>query len=223
MAKYTAAKAAYKKCEGEIPFRPEASKIADGASTRMDKAKTSEETQAAMAWMQKEMAGLMTKVCGTEPGAAPEYAPDLTKAQEAGAIEFGKGATRKAVPDKPSQDPAPRIPECPDLGSPTEDANAANIISCGDESSAGDEDESLQGLQGVDPKLLELYLNQYALFKELIAKFCSLDKQSRADAVKSGIRVQGSNNTIYWIFSKEFASMVNPHCDALMALLTELM
>jgi hypothetical protein len=219
VAKYTAAKAAYEKCEGGLALRPEASKIAEEASSRMDKAKTPDETQAAMNWMQKEIAGLRTKLCGAEPGAAPEYSPDLTKAQEAGAIEFGKGATRKPAPNTPSGDPTLPFAQCLDLGSTSEDANAASILSCGDEGFAGGHDESLRG-QG---ELLGLFLQQYGLFKELVIKFCSLDTKSRGDAVKSGIRVQGSNDQIFWVFSKEFAFWVNPYCDALMALLTELM
>jgi hypothetical protein len=222
VAKYTAAKAAYEKCGGGLPSRPEASKIAEEASSRMDNAKTPDETRAAMEWMQKEMAGLRTKVCGAEPGSAPEPSPDLTKAQEAGAIEFGKGATRKPTPDKPSGDPPMDFPECLDFSLSIEDADAARTVRCGDDDSVGANEESREGLQGLDSELVGLFLQQYALFKEVIIAFCSLDSQSRATAVKNGIRVQGSNDSIYWVFSQTFAFWVNPYCGVLMALLTEL-
>lgn len=219
VAKYTAAKAAYEKCQQGIPMRPEAAKIADEASTRMDKAKTSEETQAAMKWMQDEMAGLVSKLCGAEPGPAPEYAPDLSKAEEAGAIEFGKGATRKPTPNKPSDDSTMTIPECLDHGLPIEDGTATNSFRCGAYNSLGGNDESPEGVQGLGAELVGLFLQQYAMFKEVIIKFCSLDSQSRGAAVKNGLRVQGSNDAIYWVFSKAFAFWVNPYCSVLMALI----
>jgi hypothetical protein len=209
VAKYDAAKAAYKKCEAGIAMRPEAAKIAEEASTRMDNAKTPAETQAAMKWMTDEMVALRTKVCGAEPGPAPEYAPDLTKAQEAGATEFGKGATHKPPPNNTSGDATTGIPECVDPGLPIEDGVSGSLVLC-------DDDESFERVQG---ETVALFLQQYALFKEFIIKFCSLDIASRAAAVKNGIRVQGSNNQIFWVFSVAFSVWVDPNCTVLMALL----
>ena len=213
-AKHVAATAAYKKCEQGIPLRPEASKIADEASSRMDKAKTPEETQSATQWMQKEMMGLSTKVCGAEPGPPPDQAQSFTKAQEAGAIEFGKNATRKPPRDAPHEDPILPRPEC------LESDSVENLVPCGSDSPSR---YVLSQQQEIDAELIELYLHEYGLFKELITKFCSLDKQTRADAAKHGVRVQGSNDQIYWIFTKDFAAMVNPHCETLMNVLVEVM
>ena len=214
VAKHAAATAAYKKCEQGIPFRPEASKIADEGSSRMDKAKTPEETQSAMQWMQKEMMGLTTKVCGAEPGLPPDQAQSFTKAQEAGAIEFGKNATRKPPRDRSHEDPMPPHPEC------VESDSVENLVTCGSDSPSG---YVFPQQQEIAAELLELFLHEYGLFKELVTKFCSLDKQTRADAAKHGVRVQGSRAEIFWIFQKDFAAMVNPHCETFMNLLAELM
>lgn len=215
VAKHAAATAAYEKCEQGIPLRPEASKIADEGSSRMDKAKTPEETQTAVQWMQKELMGLTTKVCGAEPGPLPDQAQSFTKAQEAGAIEFGKNATRKPTGDGPPGDPVLSRPEC------LESDSMENFVACGSDRTSGYVFPQQQ--QEIPAELVELYFREYALFKELVSKFCSLDKQTRADAARQGVRVQGSRDEIFWIFPKDFSAMVNPHCETLMNLLEELM
>lgn len=223
VAKHTSDVETRKKCQNGIPTRPEAAKIAEEGSSRMDKATTPAETQAAMKWMQDAMLGLMTKVCGAEPALPPDQTQSFNQAQEAGAIEFGKGATRKPPRDKPSDDSTPPREECLERDDSLEgsDAVALDLLSCGDDSSSGHVGHAQQ--QQLAPELLELFLHEYGLFKELVTKFCSLDRQTRADAVKNGIQVQGSHDKIFWVFSKEFATMVNPDCQVLMDLLAELM
>jgi len=220
--KHTADVQAHKKCENGIPTRPEAAKIGEEGSSRMDKATTPAETQAAVKWMQDEMLALMTKVCGAEPTPPPDQTEAFKQAQEAGAIEFGKGATRKPPRDKPSDDAAPPREECleGDESPAAGDVAAVDLLSCDDDSSSGYVGQAHQ--QQISPELLELFLHENALFRELVIRFCNLDKATRTDAVKNGVRLQGSHDKIFWVFTKEFATWVNPDCQALMALLEEL-
>jgi hypothetical protein len=222
VVKHAAATAAYKKCEQGIPFRPEASKIADEGSSRMDKAKTSEETQSAMQWMQKEMMGLTTKVCGAEPGLAPDQTQSFRKAEEAAATEFAKGLTRKSRREEPNE--------------PREDSVTPEIVDgCLEESESSDFASVPMHLGGEcthspaagaapKPRLqdVETYLHDYRTTKEFVVKYCSLSPEMRADAEKNGIRVPGAGEKVYWIFPRWFAVWVGPDCDHLIKLYTVL-
>ena len=77
--------------------------------------------------------------------------------------------------------------------------------------------ESLQEAPnaGTDAKVLE-----YLRTIELVTKFCSLSKDMRADAMKNGIRVPGTGEKIYWVFSKDFANWVGDSCDDVLKLIT---
>jgi hypothetical protein len=218
-AKYKSAVEARKKCELSFATRPEAAKIGEEGSSRMDNAKTPAETQAAVKWMQDAMLELLTKLCGADPGPPPDQAKAFAKAQEAGAIEFGKVASRRPPSEKPSDDSARPQTECFEVEYASESGAAARatVLACGAESWSGNVGELQQS--GFSSILVELFLRDYGMFKELVIRFCNLDKKSREDAVKNGVRVQGSNDTIWWIFTKEFAAETHPNCEVLMALI----
>jgi hypothetical protein len=81
--------------------------------------------------------------------------------------------------------------------------------------------ELLSGQQGTDPKTEEAK-NQYRLLKELLEKFCELPQPLRDDAAKNGLKVAGTGNNVFWVFTKGFAVWVGNDCDHLMKLFSQI-
>jgi hypothetical protein len=184
---------------------------------RSEKVKTQEEVQKLTLWQNESLNAIIKKKCGDDPRPLISKETErFTKAQFEGAMEFAK-VFRKPAPrhDAGNREQDDAGTGCAAMADLMEDdsplaspSNALCLIT--------DPAEPLQEQPnaGTDQKVLE-----YLRTIELVTKFCSLSKEMRQDAMKNGIRVPGTGDKIFWVFSKDFANWVGDSCDDVLKLI----
>ena len=205
----------YQACEQGAATSPDALKLAEESSARMDKATAPEELQKVYVWQNERFKAIALKQCGEDPRPLiQQRAEVLRKAEEAGVREAAKGWKRR--PAREDHDGAREesdfTPDQTPLEDPAEPADIAPVAT-----------RSIPARWHVAERRQqssEIDLQDYRLMKELVTKYCSLSPAMRTDAEANGIRVPGTGNNIYWVFPQWFAVWVGPDCAHLMKLYT---
>lgn len=198
--------AQYEACTTKAASSPEAAKVLEEYLVRMEKVKTPEEVQKLAEWQNGAIDAMHLKLCGRDPKPLiARQTERFTKAQYDGAMEFAKAFRKPPSHDNPMGN---REQDSDCLENELEDGSSIGSFGCGAEFGVQEAPNAT-----TDAKVLE-----YLKLKELVEKYCSLSPAMRADAEKNGIRVPGTGNNIYWVFSRGFAIWVGPDCEHLMKL-----
>lgn len=204
----------YRSCTSELATSADAQKAMTDYTTAIGKAGTDAETQQATTRYYARLTELHVAKCGENPQEvnAQRQAQAFGLAEDAAIREFARGVNRpphdddhhsSAAVDVPGSDACPGGYLAPDA-SDLEPCDVAAPIAPWHPAPLVADTITFDAAQG-----------RYRILVEWVEKFCSMSTETRAEAARMGIRIAGTGNNIFWVYTAREAQWLNKDCDEL--------